>query len=367
MKVIFSGYYGVRNSGDDAFIEVAAWGCNKFWKADEQIFIAKELPKIISPAKYIYAHRDYLNFARTIRDIFSSDAFVSAGGSTFQSSLTLKDLRTYSKLKKKLGIKGQSGAIGISLGPFKNMAAEKSTREYLKTLNFLALRDNTSYEMACSYDLPYKPVNAFDLAALLPNIYGHEQKQQHQKSVIGISVCNYESYTNGDINKEKKRNDFICALINSLKKNPTIKFRFFIFNGNSKVGDEALTQQIIRAVNTSREFDFEIIPYQPEVKEMFKKISECDVLVSTRLHAGIFACFSHVPFFLLEYHRKCTDFLDDIGQCDRYRLNNADAEVTFVAQEIENILFNKVSIAPSNLEISIDKALLNFTETYLIS
>jgi polysaccharide pyruvyl transferase WcaK-like protein len=367
MKVIFSGYYGVRNSGDDAFIEVAAWGCNKFWKADEQIFIAKELPKIISPAKHIYAHRDYWNFARTIREIFSSDAFVSAGGSTFQSSLTLKDLRTYSKLKKKLRIKGKSGAIGISLGPFRNVAAEKSTREYLKTLNFLALRDNTSYEMACSYDLPYKPVNAFDLAALLPTIYGLEQKQKNKKSVIGISVCNYESYFNGDVKKEKKRNEFICALINSLKKNPTIRFRFFIFNGSSKVGDEALTQQIIREVNTSREIDFEIIPYHSEVKEMFRKISECDILVSTRLHAAIFACYSHIPFFLLEYHRKCTDFLDDIGQSDLYRLNDADVEVKSIVQEIENILFNKLSIAPKNLEITIGKAFLNFTDTYLLS
>ena len=33
MKAVFSGYYGHKNTGDDAFVEVAAWGSKKYWCA----------------------------------------------------------------------------------------------------------------------------------------------------------------------------------------------------------------------------------------------------------------------------------------------------------------------------------------------
>jgi polysaccharide pyruvyl transferase WcaK-like protein len=366
MKAIFSGYYGAKNSGDDAFVEVSAWGSRKYWNSTEQLFFAAELPTILTPADHYFAHKNYLSFARAAKDIMLSDVFVSAGGSTFHSALKKTDLRTYAKLKKKLGMKGQTGAIGISLGPFVNAAAEKNTQEYLKTLDFLALRDDVSHKLALTYDLPYEPVRAFDLAALLPEIYHFNPDKNADKKefVIGISVCQYESYTNGDLNRERKRNQFIENVIKNLKKYHNIKFRFFVFNGNSMKGDHKLTMETIGNLNTDNTLNFEVVPYNLLVKDTFEKIAECDAVISTRLHASIFACYSNTPFFLLEYHRKCTDFLNDVGQPEKYRVFDGDAEVESIVAEIEKIVFNKEITAPQYIRETTERARLNFTATY---
>ena len=366
MKAIFSGYYGMENSGDDAFVEVAAWGSQKFWKSDEQLFFSEKLPIVRSKTSNYMPNKSHLSFAKAIFDVFSSEIFVSAGGSTFHSALKKTDIRTYAKLKKRTFFSGQTGAIGISLGPYKNSVAEKSTVNYLKSLDFLALRDTRSYLEALNYDLPYKPVEAFDLAALLPEVYNMSviKEFSNKTPVVGISVCNYESYINGDLQNEKRRNQFIIDLINQLKDNIEIKFRFFIFNGHPHIGDEKLTYEILDKVNWDGKLNFEIIPYNPNVEFIYGKIAECDSVVSTRLHASIFACYSNTPFFLLEYHQKCTDFLLDVGQLDKCRLYDGQREVKNVCDTILRILFENEVVSPINIESTISRAKLNFTATF---
>lgn len=368
MKAIFSGYYGMDNSGDDAFVEVSAWGSKKFWGSDKQLFFSEKLPKVNTQTSNYLPNKSYLNFGMAVVDIFSSSVFVSAGGSTFHSALKKTDVRTYAQLKKKLHFSGQTGAIGISLGPYKNKHAEQSTIQYLKSLDFLALRDTRSFDMALSYNLPYKPIEAFDLAALLPEIYNLDplKKEINAIPVIGISVCNYESYTNGDISNEQRRNQFIIDLINQLKAKAEIKFRFFIFNGHPYVGDEKLTNEIINKVNLDGKLNFELISYNPKVEYIFGKISGCDVVISTRLHASIFACYSNTPFFLLEYHQKCTDFLQDVGQQEKCRVFDGMKEVSSVSDTIMQILFENDDASPINKSLTINRARLNFTETFKI-
>lgn len=367
MRVTYSGYYGAMNSGDDAFIEVSTWGASKFWSADEHLVFASKLPEIEAEALNYSPHSSYFKFAHAITDIFLSDFFVSAGGSTFHSALKATDLRTYAKIKKILSLKGKTGAIGISLGPYRDSKAEKNTVKYLETLDFLALRDNRSYEIACSYNLHCPVVNAFDLAALLPNVYGYHtddtlgflQKTRRTRKLIGVSLCNFESYTGGDNQKELKRNNFLISLLRELQKNENIKFRFFVFNGNPKIGDVELTKQAIISLNLASD-KFELVPYLANVKLTFDKVSECDALISTRLHASVFACYAKVPFFLVEYHQKCTDFLDGVGQYEKYRLYDGDVEVSKSANEIVSVL-NGSHRQPIFLEETIKKALLNFT------
>ncbi|NBL64816.1 polysaccharide pyruvyl transferase family protein [Flavobacterium sp. NST-5] len=368
MKAIFNGYYGVKNSGDDAFVEVSAWGAQKYWESTEQFFFAKDLPKTITPTTFYPPHKNHFNFAKAVKDVFLSDVFASAGGSTFHSALKKTDLRTYAKLKKKLGFSGKTGAIGISLGPFRNTEAEKNTIAYLKTLDFLALRDEYSFKLAQSYNLPYQPVKAFDLAALMPEIYQFNKSSITTKpqKIVGISICNYESYTGGNLAKEANRNQFIESLIGKLKIHKNILFRFFIFNGNDIMGDEKLTFEIINRLNITNDLNFEVIPYLPKVQDMFLKIAECDAVVSTRLHASIFACYSNTPFFLLEYHRKCTDFLNDVGQAKQYLLGDGEIAPQEIAKEIENIVFDQNIQQPLYIAETIERARLNFTQTYTL-
>lgn len=364
--ILFNGYYGEQNSGDDAFVEVSSWGAHQIWKKNNLKYLALEnkLPIVL------YKIKGYpITFPKTYKLqshllINLAEAFISAGGSTFHSKIfpnNPKDIALRKKIKRKDSF--QLGAIGVSIGPFKSIEAEKSIQNYLRHLDFLTLRDKRSFKYANSLNLPYKSVEAFDLAALLPDIYEYHKKNtlsHHNKPIIGISICNYESYvTHGNINDESRRNKVIIEIIKNLDKKEKVKFVFFIINGNKRVGDKEITNNIIRKCNLKNEF--EIKEYNKKVQSVWEQIAECDFFLSTRLHGAIFACFANVPFMLVEYHKKCSDFLDDVGYNEEFRIYDAELEPKEIANKIiriinENTFFKK----PLFIKEMKEKAYLNF-------
>jgi hypothetical protein len=47
-KILYSGFYGFKNTGDDAFLEVAAWGSKVFLNTENIVFLAHGLPKLVN-------------------------------------------------------------------------------------------------------------------------------------------------------------------------------------------------------------------------------------------------------------------------------------------------------------------------------
>src|SRR5690606_25482110 len=227
-------------------------------------------------------------------------------------------------------------------------------------LQFLAVRDSSSFEFASSLNLPYNPIKAFDLAALLPLIYKSEPLNiSSNVKTIGVSICNYESYKNGNVEKEKHRNQFFKEILELIVKREDITLKVFIINGNKTTGDEKATYELLKNIPKDK---YSIIPYSRNVEKTWNEISTCDLMISTRLHASIFACYASVPFMLFEYHKKCSDFLEDVGQNKRFRLYDAEINLEEACNAVEQIL-NGSYIVPSNIEATIERSKLNFTET----
>ena len=359
--VLFSGYYGHQNSGDDSFIEVASWGAKKYWNLESK-FITERMPVIKTPASFTGTGLfPYHNSLKVFQAINKTKILVFAGGSTFHSSLQKYEPKKLAVLYKKFrNIK--LGAIGVSLGPYRSAKAEVDNIELLKRFDFLALRDHSSYQLALDYNLPYKPIQAFDLAALLPLIYKDRPTSRSDSRVIGISLCNYERYLpGGDLNNESRRNNRMFELLNQICTiDPSVKLRFFIFNGNSAVGDEQLTRKFVELLKNKGFQNIELIMYNSNVHETWLKIADCSLVISTRLHAAIFACFARIPFFLVEYHKKCAEFLESVGYDSSLRLYDAKFDNT-VIDKIMNILHDgSLFGSPLNFNHSIEIAKLNF-------
>ncbi|SIR44247.1 polysaccharide pyruvyl transferase family protein [Pontibacter lucknowensis] len=370
-KIIFDGYYGQLNTGDDAFVEVSAWGAETYWNTANNFFLAKSLPLIKHEAshfqKKIFTGQHVLE---QLYQLINTNAVISSGGSTFEKPQKMLHIRNLSIIKKILIKNFKIGAIGVSLGPYKNASDEKSIIEYLKRLDFLALRDEHSYQLALSYQLPYKPVNAFDLAALLPRIYDHSKQSQrdyYQEKIIGVSACffeRYRGYTN--LCNEERRTGYLKQLLLEVSKITNAKLRFFEFNGNSTVGDLQITASIIDFLKENKVSNVELIPYNPNINHIYNKVLECNLMISVRLHASMFACFGNVPFFLLEYHRKCSDFLESVGYKEAYRIGDGMQEIQKTIGQIISILEDPNRYTPpTKLENCKQKALMNFTSISL--
>ena len=360
-EMLFTGYYGQLNTGDDAFVVVADWGARKYWHKTNNRFLAikKNLPEISGVNGYPFSFpRTYSSQNKLL--ISNTNYLISAGGSTIHSALQKNNIKQLALNEKRNGSKIKIGGIGVSIGPFKTSRDEKAVIEYLKNIDFLAVRDQRSYDFVKQLNLPYKPINSFDLAALLPEIYGNNEKtiMKNSMKTIGISVCPVESITGANIEKEKERNNKTVELIKLLDLKEDIHFKFFIINGSNKVGDLNLTRETISKVQPK---SYEIIEYSKNTYYIWSEISKCDFVISTRLHAAIFACFSNTPFMLNEYHIKCSDFLDDVGHNIDYRLYDNDYDIFRKVNTILDVLSQNSSyIFPSNIQDMVKKSELNF-------
>lgn len=363
-NILFTGYYGQLNTGDDAFIEVASWGADKYWKKNKNIFLAKEanLPdtsKIIRGYPFSIPKTYSLQSKILLR---STNYLISAGGSTIHSELPANNIKALAVERKKRGTPLKIGGIGVSIGPFKSLNDEKATIEYLKNIDFLAVRDQASFDFASTINLPYQTINAFDLAALLPDIYGLNKIETTitSKKTIGISVCPVESINDkNNIADERSRNRNLVELLKHLDIDNDIHMKFFVINGNPRVGDLKLTLETIESAAPK---SFEIIHYTKKTRTVWNEIKSCDFVISTRLHAAIFACFSNTPFMLNEYHKKCGDFLDNVGYEESLRLFNNEFSPKEKAGMITNILNgNHKYPYPKYTQEMKQKSELNFT------
>ena len=368
-KIIFNGYYGFQNSGDDAFVEISAWGNKHYWNnQNPAYFIGNELPQTNFPIKRVYPDKNKNRILQKL-SVFSqaldTNYFINAGGSVFSKITPLSDI----VFAEKAGIfnkKMKHGNIGVSIGPFQSIKDEKRIIEYLKKSSFLALRDAESYAYAKSIDLDYEPVKAFDLAALLPECFAEMtndkiEDNNKETKVIGVSLCNYERYVAGDLEKEEKRNKFVEEVLKILAQNKNIHFKFFIFNGNKTIGDEELTHKIIAKLPSQ---NITVVPYLNSVKSVWDEVKSCDFMFSIRLHASVFACYANVPFMLVEYHRKCSDFLEDVGYNEDLRVFDAEKSPKQAANEISSILEGNYNF-PDKVEDTKERARLNFTKISL--
>lgn len=368
--ILFTGFYGHKNTGDDAFVEIASWGSHHYWNKINNRFlsVSKNLPETIIDSKgypFTLPKTYGLQLNQLIKN---SDFLISAGGSTIHSRMTEQNPKMKAVKEKNKNGKLKIGGIGVSIGPFNSINDEKAVQEYLKSIDFLAVRDQTSFNYVDSLELPYKPIRAFDLAALLPEVYRYSNKKIEQKEkkkkVIGVSVCPVESIqANMDVSQERKRNERLVDLLKQLDKNEDIHFKFYVINGNPAFGDLKLTQETIFNVNPN---SFELIDYHRNTQFVWESIANCDFIISTRLHASIFACFANTPFMLNEYHRKCSDFLIDIGYDDSFRLYNSEYDVSEKVNQILSVLDDsKKYVLPSDVELMKELAQNNFAKIRL--
>lgn len=365
-KIFFNGYYGYSNAGDDSFIEVAAWGGKNIWNVNSLFFHTPnhhKHPQIQHHATF------YKNFyfkgsyrLQKIYQLQTSKYFVSAGGSIFNRELPNNDIKS---IIKGLNKKKITGAIAVSIGPFGSKKDETSIKRYLQSLNFLTVRDKRSLEACQAFDLPFEPVLAADLAALLPEIYKEKKfnKKKEKVKCIGISYCKYETYINGDTKNELIRENQLLMVLNKLIKDPNIELSFLILNNHPTLGDYPPAINLIAKLYPARKNQIKIIPYDRCVYNSWNNLKSFDLMICTRLHAAIFSCFSGIPFFLFEYHPKCTDFANDVGIHSTYRINKSNFDLEKWLDSILKLLFNGEYIIPSNLDVVRKRAFLNFEST----
>lgn len=362
IKNIITGYYGMQNIGDDAFCIVSEWYLRNMFNLKNLQYTASNLPDML----YKDTTTAYKNFNHINRAIYSAKILISrwnmiyVGGSTFfQKYGTIFDPRRMYKFKsdKKCNLIG----IGVSIGPFKNNTHYEDIKDYLSYFKYLSVRDKESYSIAKEMNLKCNPVQAFDLAVLLPEVYKIEKKENKSNNkVLGVSLCHYERYVNGDLEKERLREEKSLKILRKfVQRNKDYKIKLFVFNGNKEVGDNEITNKFYEEL---RKYCYiEIVNYTSNIKEFMLEMLECSIFYGIRLHSQIFAYSLNIPFLSVEYHKKCSEFLNYIEYEEEFRIGDNQIDEEEICEKLEKV-FDKNELYKLKLEQAKNLALLNFTE-----
>lgn len=349
-KLALTGYYGMNNYGDDLFAICSYSAALKYWPSFDPIILSPSLtnfqanygfPSLLSD-KIWQLHSPAGQIARACTLVSNSmrvEKYVFAGGSVFTSSTVgVNDLVLSLTAYKAISL----SAIGVSIGPFKRSCDEKKVKERLKRFDYIAVRDQISYQRLESYGLDAKILESADLAGVLPLILpvsAENDTHNDDSLLIGFSPCCMPERPD----LEKLYCDIFVQAVTQLPAHRRVSVNVICLNQHYKVGDVDLCIYVKDALD--RHGVANSLTFYNDIGALntWSMISRLDAYISVRLHGAITAYLCNVPFFLFEYHEKCSSFLDFIGKFDNERHFGQDITYEIFNECFQNILNTKTA------------------------
>lgn len=337
-KILLSGYYGEYNTGDDALLASAAWGCAQFLQSDDILATANNLPAFEGklPLSPLYVRKEGIkseNLLRLHYHALTSDLIVFGGGSVFHSTDKLTRDADLVDLNRGTG----AVALGVSFGPFRDSGAEKACRNFVNKLSYIGVRDEDSLEIVKSLAPDINVEKTFDLAPLFPFTHKCSSKRRG----LAISLCNYERYIGSNTDIEKIRFNKILNVLNRLTKEDVEELIFIDFNGHQLFGDADIHDEMISQLKNN--IPITRIPYNDNPASVLNLISTCKGLVGMRLHSCIFGYMTETPTVILSYHPKCIGWANQIQANPKFTIDSTNFEEEQLYDSLMNMLNNKFS------------------------
>lgn len=363
MRIAVTGYYGFSNFGDELFVIATEYGANEYWRGHELLFVSP--PVIGSKAAFIvpgwYPKEVYASLGlmgKLSRMLFlmvaflRSDAILHAGGSTISSDASDAKFKLVSSIRR--FVQKRVFGIGLSIGPFATDQDRRSAKELLMGFERLCVRDGSSCELAKEL-LPDRSVACTaDLAGVIAQAH-HYDEVDKSPDIIGVSLMSFAS-TDKDMYGRRIDLEASMMAIREFAIAHKKKIRVFVLNTHPDNGDIAVSDMFIAMLSAS-DVEYERVTSQIGPLKVWESIAGCSSMISHRLHGAIAAYLAAVPFYLLEYHQKCTVFLDDIG----VNRSKTESSLPAITEEIVRSLHTASSPKVSISEYR-SKAMDNFAK-----
>ncbi|WP_411722063.1 polysaccharide pyruvyl transferase family protein [Mycetocola sp.] len=351
------GFYGVANFGDDLFCDVVeSHAALMFPGYDVRIVGRVTQPRTALKRAFrrIFASPHSAGSAiRLLTGLWvvaRGDLIILGGGSV------LSELRGVRYVQWKLSriLRTRFRAVGVSLGPFADMKRRGAVATFAQGLDKLIVRDSRSLDVGHSLGLDHSLTLGGDLAALyapptteLPGVrHGH----------IGLSLC---SISGAESNDPDLITRSLADAILQMPESERMTVVVLSLNNHKIHGDDEVSENAVRHLR-ERGIEVKYSRYiDVGVEGVWNEIASLQAVVAVRLHAAICAYLAGVPFALVEYHSKCTDFCNDIGQHDSMRIP-ASADRSTLSTAVSALL--KVPCSPA---VSPDAYSARAVATYL--
>ncbi|MFC3799795.1 polysaccharide pyruvyl transferase family protein [Cohnella sp. GCM10012308] len=357
LRLVLSGYYGFRNSGDEAVLLSIL---NALEQAGEEQGVFVE--PIVLSGDPTWTARQYGVWSvprmklREVREaIAASDGVISGGGSLLQDATGLGSIPYYlGILEMARWARKPSFIYAQGIGPVKRRMFGPFIARAMRKASYVSVRDAESAGLLAGFGVPEDrvavvpdPVMGLPLppsggaaevrgAAVAGDAAGGAPRAAEgagaaglggaadagaegreaaaaegagaargsgtdRPPLVGVSV----RFWRGD----RSDLDRIAAALAALARQRPVRLRFLPFHEGA---DEDASRYVIERLGDAAAAA-EIAPAHDAPQEMLREIDRCDLLVGMRLHSLIYAANREVPLLGLSYDPKIDQFLHRLG------------------------------------------------------
>ena len=354
------GYYGQHNTGDDALLYASAWAARHYLgckKLKVSVFGDKHYDAIAkSQGPTFFKGHERLKHYHIAA---TSKRLIIGGGSVFHSE---RDIQ----LKRHLiGLANpkKSMAVGVSIGPFANTAAERACQLFLNECGFIGVRDKYSLDYAKHLAPNAKVQLTFDLAPALL-CQKNLTSADIPKRGVALNFCQRAVNAFGDTNtrEEQQRVEKACDLIEKIWIATHEPIYLVDFNGHPRFGDHLVHAQILSRLNPKVQVSQ--VPYFHNPLQLLQTLQRFKSLLCMRLHAAIFGYLTETPTYILNYHEKCQHWSEQIGLSQDCLFDACQFDAGDVADTVIHGLEYGAEKPSLPVKTAVEKSMLNWSEHY---
>ncbi len=315
---IISGYYGYKNSGDDALL-LALISEMKARKKNVKIAVLSANPR---ETKRVYRVDSFGRFNPFVLydKIRKSKVLLSGGGSLMQDETSSKSLWYYTfilKFAKKMGLKVMQVANGI--GPIRRKGNRKlASRVMNSSVDRITLREERSLSEAENMGIKVPTIVTADPAMILEGSAKEEIRLILDEEGIpqGKYVCiSMRDWKKNPPDFEEKLAEVCDYLTSELGLN-------VVFVPMQYPADMAISERIAAKMKNGSY----MIRRRLSVGDMIGVIRDAEMVMAMRLHTLIYGVSMNTPVVAIKYDPKVDGFMEYLKQKYYVDLEGLSAE-----------------------------------------
>lgn len=331
--IVISGYYGFRNSGDDALL-MSIINDLKAKKPDAEVVVLSKNPKETRKIYNVRAVRRENIFA-VINEIRNAKMLISGGGTLMQDGTSTKSLLYYLtiiKIAQMFSKKIMLYANGM--GPLYSKKNRERVKKTLNDVDIITLRDEETLKeiKRLGIDKPYIEVTA-DPAFSLP-VENLERFNDITTEVPGSEQMMLVSVRDWQALKPDFR-----SVIAEVCDYAAEKYGLYtVFLPMQPQKDMAVTEQIRKLMK----HESSLICGNHTIKQQLSLFGDMRLCIGMRLHSLIYSAAMCVPQIGIAYDPKINGFLDYIGSdsyidCSKLTANELIKEIDICIENYDSI------------------------------
>lgn len=327
-KLVISGYYGFRNSGDEAVLKSILTALEEESHRSgvniEPIVLSGDPESTTSMYGVRSVHR--MKFKEVREAIKESDGLISGGGSLLQDATGLKSIPYYlGVIKLAQWLKKPTFIYAQGIGPVNRKIFNPMIRSVFKACKYVSVRDEQSAELLRQLGLQWNqihvvpdPVMGLPLpenGATAKSVMAESTRKSSDKEgspghnhspgnsklpVIGISVRFWES--------DRKELTVIAAGLKKLCVHKAVHLRFMPFHLPKDEEASRFVMELLGDVS-SKGSEVSITDNLTDPQLMLQEVSQCDIVIGMRLHSLIYAASQYIPPVGISYDPKIDQFM----------------------------------------------------------